>query len=484
MRNIFILLVELTIFIVLLGLYFVFMPHYLDSNYISLILVIVLMSITFFIFRKKNIALKNNYFTITFIFLLSYMIVHFQLYMDYALLLRGDLNLSYYLDYSIVPKAITLAALAIVAFLIGSIFFSLKSQSLDTLKVLRVPDFSLVFLIALIYIFFSLFIYFTPLAYFKGGYGELMNSDGGLGYLQYKANHLLQISLWAYIICNIIILSEMGIKLSFIEYLKTLKFPILLIIGLYFALNMLAGDRGPIIRIFILLFAGYLVSQRKVLNFKKMLLIIVIGGSFLQFISYLRVTDGSMGVSQRIESAIVIKNDRNESRSEKNESSVLPPTLELATSLRAYHAAIMDQEYNGILYGSGNIGYLLALIPGLGTLVQSITSINFSSSAVYITEVMAADHGMGTTVLADIYLNYGFLGTLFIFLFFGYFFAILDTRGYGSFANNSLFIQVLFLLFLSSALFIGRSTFAVVLSDVLLVYVLIKFSSGLKKISR
>lgn len=479
MWNIFVLSAELVIFTLLLGFYFIFMPNYFDRNYISLILVIIFISTFIFWFRKRSTVLRGNYFTITFIFILSFLIVHFQFYIDYASSLRTDLEVGYYLDYSIVPKAITLSALSLISFFIGNILFSIKTRNVDNMKVFKKSSFSLMFLMFLILAFFLLFIYATPLEYFKGGYGELSNNEG-ISYLQYKSNHLLQISLWAYIICNTIIISEIGSKLNFIAYLKTLSFPILLITGIYCSLNIFAGDRGPVISIFILLFAGYLVSQRKVLNLKKMIVVILIGGSFLQFISYFRETGGSGGISERIESAIIIKNDV----TVRSESSIFPPTVELAKSVRAYHAVVMDQEYNNILYGLGNLGYLVALIPGLGVLIQSATSVNFSGSATYITNILGADHGLGTTALADIYLNYGFLGVLFIFLFFGYFFAKLDTRGYGSFVSNNLFMQVLFLLFLSSALFLGRSAFAVVFSNVVLVYILIRLSSILKAVNK
>lgn len=479
MRNAFILLAELIVFIILLGLYFLFMPYYFDSNYVSMILVVLLISIIIFSFRKKPITLNGNYFTITFIFILSFLIVHFQIYLDYALSLRDNLDVNYYLDYTLVPKAITLAAMAINIFIIGNILYLLKTKDYDNTQVLRKFGFSRVFLGSLVIIFFLLFIYITPLDYFRGGYGELSN-NGGVGYLQYKVNHLFQVSVWAYIISNIITLSEAELKLSFIKYLKKMNPFILFIIALYFFLNILAGDRGPIINISILLFVGYLISQKKSLGLKKMIVVLLVSGSLLQFMSFFRETDASIGLYERIESAVLIKKDIGS----RNESSILPSTVELAKSIRAYHAVVMDQEHNNILYGLGNLGYLVAIVPGLGLLIQSAIPINFSSSATYITDVLGADHGLGTTVLADIYLNYGFLGVLVVFLFFGYLFAKLDAKAYSNFVNTKLYMQILFLMFLSFALYLGRSTFAIVFSDFVLVYVLIRISSSLKKTNK
>ncbi len=475
MRNILILSFELIIFIVLLCLYFVFMPNYFDSNYIILILAIVSVSIISYASRKKIQELKGNYITITFLFVLSFLIVHFQIYIDYLLLLRRDLGLTYYLDYNIVPKAITLAALAINSFFIGSILFLLKSKVVSSIKILKKSSFSLGFLRILILTLFLLFIYATPMAYFKGGYGEIMNNVG-ISYLQYKLNHLLQISIWSYIICIIILISEAQLKINFFTYLKKLKFSIILLILVYFSLTIASGDRGPVINISILLLVGYLVSQKKILDLKKVIIVMFISASLLQFISYFRATDTSAVLSERVESALLMKKDFS---SRADDDSIFFVTVELALSLRAYHAVVMDQEHNDILYGVGNLGYLIATVPGLGLLIKSTTSIDFLGSAVYIQEMMGADHGMGTTVLADIYLNFGFLGVLLVFLFFGYFFAKLDVKAYGDFANNTMLMQVLFLLFLSFAIYLGRSTFAIVFSDVVLVCILIKVASTL-----
>ena len=483
MRNIIVLCIHLIIFIILSGLFYSLTPLSFNSAYIAYILIIVLISTISYSLRAKPKELKQNYFTISLIFLISFSIVHFQIYLDYSLSIISDLSLSYYLDYNIVPKAITLAALALVSYQIGGILSTFKPIKKNIIKTFHQPQYSLLFLKISTIIFFALFVYVTPVEFFKGNANELFNS-GGVGYLQYKVNHFFQLFLWSYIIANILNISNSQTDLSFLKYLTTFGLPILSIVVIYLVLNTLAGDRGPIINIAILILVGYIVTQNKKFSLKEMLIVIVIGGSFLQFASFLRETDGNLSIIDRIESALSLKEDIT---SRPQSASISPITRELAGSVRAYHTVVMDQETNDIIYGASNLGYFVEIVPGLGPLLQSVLPINLFSSASYITEIMGADHGMGTTILADIYLNYGSVGVILVFAFFGYLFSRLDIQAYSNFRNTSLFIKVLFFLYISYALYLGRSTFAIVLSDVVLVYFLIKIStrrhSKIKKIS-
>lgn len=404
--------------------------------------------------------------------------MHFQLYLDYALSYRDNLDiLRYYLDYTIVPKAITLAAIALVCYLIGNTLYKPSQNKINLSSSSNNKRFSFLTLKIFIILFFVIFIYVTPTSYFLGGYGDILNS-GEMGYLQYKSEQFLQISIWSYIICHLIVLTNNENRSNgFFNYIATYN-PIFIIISLsYLALIVYAGDRGPFINITILVYVGYIISQRKKINIFKILFIVIIFGSLLQFLGYFRNTDTNLDFLTRINEVFYIK----EEISSRGDGSILPVTVELATSLGSYHAAVMDQESNNILYGMGAVGYLISIIPGLGNLLQKITFIDFNSTAVYITEYLGTDYGAGTTALADTYLNFGFYGVLIIFSFFGYFFARLDSRAYKDFSNNSLFSQVLFMVFISSAVYLGRSSFFSALSNVLLVYLFVSFASFIHK---
>src|SRR5690606_33948534 len=143
--------------------------------------------------------------------------------------------------------------------------------------------------------------------------------------------------------------------------IKNLKFIFLTILVLYFILNAIGGDRGPLVILSVMLVAGYFVSHKKAINFKIAIIAFVMSALALQFIAFLRMTDGSLSLSDRINAALVTQDER---KAQRVDNSISPATTELATSLRAYHAAIMDQEYNDILYGKANIGHIVSIIPG------------------------------------------------------------------------------------------------------------------------
>lgn len=476
MRNFIILTIELIILTILLALYYVFMPNYFYANYLLLVLGLVLFSLIVFKFRKVDSILTGNFVTITTLFIFGFMIVHFQFYIDYILGLRNDLALTYYLDYSIIPKASTISAIVLIVFLVGNlIYLNFQKEKKD--NSVKIYNFSFNFLRILIVLLFIVFIFVTPVEYFKGGYHDMMNS-GGIGYLQYKSNHLLQVCIWAYLICHTIKVSRENVDISLLNFIKKLGNLFLIVVGIYFLLNLIVGDRGPLVIIVVMLIAGYYASQKKKINLNRAIVAVFLAATILQFIAFLRMTDGELSILDRINNALVTQSERKEL---KVDSSIFPVTTELATSLRAYHAAVMDQESNDILYGKANVGYIISIIPGLGLIIQDIANIKFLGTAGYITDIMGAGHGMGTTVLADTYLNYGFYGSITIFLLFGYFFARLDNRAYLDFSNSSLISQILFFLFVSYALIIGRSTFVFVLSNVLLVYIVIKISILVKK---
>jgi len=116
---------------------------------------VIFFALVVYAFRDKNPILNGNYVTITFLFLLSFLIVHFQIYLDYVFSLRDKLNVFLYLDYNIVPKAITLAAIALLCYLIGVTYQSIVELNSHQTKKIKNISFSLVFLkVLFVFLFF------------------------------------------------------------------------------------------------------------------------------------------------------------------------------------------------------------------------------------------------------------------------------------------------------------------------------------------
>lgn len=473
MRNIFILLVEIILLVVLMGSYIVFLPDFFNFNYLVYIFGVIFFALVVYAFRDKNPILNGNYVTITFLFLLSFLIVHFQIYLDYVFSLRDKLNVFLYLDYNIVPKAITLAAIALLCYLIGVTYQSIVELNSHQTKKIKNISFSLVFLKVLFVFLFFLNLYVTPFEYYQGNYGYYMNNNK-ISYLQSIFNQLFQVSIWSYIICVIISLAQKEIKFyNLYQYISKLGFLFLLIVALYSFLTLSAGSRSPIIKIFLLLFVGYIILRKKLINPIIYLILIIILGYFIEFIGFFRNIDGGLDILSRLNEAYLLRSDYQDASGQK---SLFPPSVELAGSVEAYQSVVMDQEYNSKLYGLGILAPLISIIPGLGYLIQSIFSIELKGSAQYITEMVGTSYGTGTTALADIYLNFGLWGVIFIFFVFGYCVSNLDTKSYRDFKNISLLNQVLFMVLISNAIYLGRASIFYVFSDVVLVYIIVMLS--------
>ena len=476
MKNVVLTLILIIVFTILLALYLSINSTIMSSRYLGFVLFLSFISWIVFINRESGNNVVKQYVSITSLFVFSFFVVHFQFYIDYYIGYKTDLSLRNYFDASLMSKSITLSSIALVCFFIGNILqlsFNKRNSLLVVEKDLKFSFFILKFFA---FIFFIIFFISTPSEYFKGGYGEMMNNDG-IGYLQAKSNHLFQIFLWAYMICIIINSSRVDKKYNILNYLKLYDIKIIILTILYFILSILSGDRGPIINIVILAFIGYLILSRKKLAFNKIVAFVLIGGVFIQFLGYFRETDGNLSFYDRFSQGVALK----ENIDNRGEKTIIPITEELARSLRSYHAAIMDQEVNPPLYGMGNLDDIIAVIPGFGLILNKIFSIKFENTSKYITVIMGADHGMGTTALADIYLNYREFGVILFFIFFGWVFSRLDYLAYSNFHNLKLITQVSFFVFILSAFYLGRSSFVLVLSDIVLVYLIIKLSIFFRK---
>lgn len=473
MRNIFILLVEIILLIVLMGSYVVFLPDFFNFDYLIYIFVVIFLALAVYTFRYKNPILNRNYVTITFLFLLSFLIVHFQIYLDYIFSLRDKLNVHLYLDYNIAPKALTLAAIALLCYLIGVTYQSIVELNSSQIKTIKNINFSLVFLKTLFVFLFLLNLYVTPFEYYQGNYGNYMNNNK-ISYLQSISNQFFQVSIWSYIICVIIGLAQKEIKFyNLHQYILRFGFLFLLIVALYSFLTLSAGSRSPIIKIFLLLFVGYVILRKKLINPIVYLVLIVFFGYLIEFFGYFRNVDGSLDILSRLNEAYLLKSDYQDASDQK---SLFPPSVELAGSVDAYHSVVMDQEHNSKLYGFGVLAPLISIVPGLGYLIQSTFSIELKGSAQYITEMVGTSYGTGTTALADIYLNFGLWGVVFVFVMFGYYVSNLDTKSYRDFKNISLLNQILFMVLISNAIYLGRASIFYVFSDVVLVYVIVMLS--------
>src|SRR5690606_32207441 len=129
-------------------------------------------------------------------------------------------------------------------------------------------------------------------------------------------------------------------------------------------------------------------------------------------------------------------------------------------------------EAEGYRHGLLQLNQILSIVPGAGSVFRELTGLGDSDlrSVDILTEFQNSSHGLGTTVIADLYLDFSLYGVILFLFFFGYFLRILDIKVSGN-SYVSLLSWVCFLIFFGKGIYIGRSSIVVIFRDVALVFI-------------
>ncbi len=357
--------------------------HIKDYNifYISIVLVI------FHIYTNRN----TGYFSIGNLFILGFLIVHFQwpvmlLIFDIEPKQFSELNSNFkYLNYGV-----WLASISILFWLAGFNINQYKnSKSIENVFYKESQWFEL-FCLALLIAFVSL----VGKDFFDGDvYNKVGSADAisGIGAYIHK---ILKSALSALIVVAFL----MGIKKNIsIKNLLLKRKIVAFILFVYCVSFIYAGDRGEALQIFILCGLIYNYYIKKI-SFMLFLILILIGAALLTVLGIVR----SNGVIDELNLANL--------------------TINLANSNKTLFMAIESVEDRGLHYGELWIGSLLGSVPFAQALYLKLTATEayLISSPGYLTYLRWGQNphtGEGSTIVADIYLNFGIIGTcLFMFI--------------------------------------------------------------------
>jgi len=464
---------------------FLIILHYYDFNYYNktsliLVLSIALIIVCGFCFKRDNqTVLQGQYLRISNLFLLGFIIVHFQFYIDLVL---GNFDLSrqdLIVNQNVLVKSAIISSIALVCFCLGYIYkqnksnLKIKDEENAKNKIINLKGVKV-----LIVLFFIGFIVTTPSSYYKGGYNSTELSQLSLYFQSF-----LILSIIGYLILNTRnLFLEKSKVLSFFAFIRYNGFIMIFVIIGFCFLVMISGDRGPILQIALSFIGCYCI-----LNRKKYKISIIVGGTFLaavlvSFLAYFRHYEGTGNIIDMIQYSSEMKSDAVSSK-----LSFSPSTFELSKSVKTMHASVMYTEKEGHTFGLFQGFQIIGIIPGMGQLIMPLFGIDSEmlKSSRFLTEQLNADHGLGTTAVADIWLDFGIIGIVIVFFIFGYFLRKMDEYMYSHLSLN-IFLYILIAVFLSKAFYIGRSTILILFRDVVLGYIVlligIKFVRGSKKV--
>ena len=468
-RTLLILFFQIVIFLYNLTLLFFYTPRELEEKFVLSILVSVGISLFIFFFIKDiGKKLKKQYFRISIFFILGFLIVHFQIYIDYLLGNTKFFNFNYFINTQIAPKALIVSALAINIFFIGyilRIFFQYIRTEPTKIKIYNFN--STKKLEWFIFLLFLGFLGFANFNYFKGNYGRVE-----LGAIATHIQTFFLYSVSAYIILVSYKIKRDNLHLSLIKFLFSFSIPIFILLGIYMVFVLVSGDRGPLIQISLLFFAGFVYTQNKKINPIVYMMSIGLATVLITILGIIRSMKPGASFVERSNQAAELNTTLTAQRS------FSPSTFELAISLRTLNAAVDYTKNNGPKYGLVQFNQFIAIVPGLGSLFRSITGYenkDLISADILTHHILGShpSHGLGTSCVADVYLDYEIFGVVIYFLIFGFFVRGIEYKVFKNHIPN-LLIWVIAFVFIYKAIYIGRSSITILLRECIVIYIIIR----------
>ena len=460
-------IIRAALFLILIYLFYLYISVGISPIDISLMKKVLLLSMLgwlFYIYKEEPIStLKNQYLTVSVIFLIGFLPTCFQYYFMYVFDIVPDLSLGYYLNTNVVNKSIILSSIGVISYFIGNLH-RMKSYVIvnDTNKQPPIRLNSKKIQMCSV-IFFIIYFLAMPKEYFRGNYG---NQDLGAS-VPFFADFAQQFFVY-FVISSIAIESykirKECVKVSVINYCKKFNVIFLITLFLYTVLILMSGDRDHIIYTTGLFIIAYFISNRIQLGLKKVVLFGVPIVLVMFVMGLLRNVDFNASTQEKVEAAVEISDNMNIAVG-------FAVTNEFALVVRAQHAIIMHVEHYGhqfltLLYE------FAGLIPGMGmvfTTVLGVTQDDIGSTRIATAE-MGSDHGMGTTCIGDLYLSLGVIGVALFMFFLGYLFRLLESNIYRN--TETIGHWVFYITLLGFAVLIGRADMMTAFRQCFYVYII------------
>lgn len=382
-------------------------PMDVDQLYIYCFLFLGMVCYHMIIYSK----LYRNWFRMDVLFLIGFGIVHFQWPIMLALSgIAPDLTSRVWVDENYVNYGTWLSTIGACSWLLGfSVINTTKKTESENWRISYGP--LLIFTIFL----FVLFLFTVDVSFFQGGQykpgGGNNSSEGAAIYIRLILS------------CSIIILTALVLiankdKYSdnIIRWFFQLDTRFIFLFFSYILVFLLVGDRGGPISLVITacIVVGTVIRPIK---FGELVVTTFSGAILLTLVSLGRGEAFGLGIfnagAQKFELV-----------------SGYDPTLELANSVRTLYRALIEvPAREDFFYGRLWMGNLLAPIPFLQSIYINLTGVpkHELGSAAYITFLTYGkdpSSGEGSTIVADIYLNFSTFGVSFFLVLLGAFFKI------------------------------------------------------------
>ncbi len=325
---------------------------------------------------------------------------------------------------------------------------------------------------------FLIFMGLVGKSYLSGAYGGSANWGGGASHFF----RLFEVFFYLTIALEIYKIKILKPSVNVIQYIMAFNIHTLGFIAFFFLFHLFTGDRGPIITAGLMLVGGYDFLFKR-LPILISVAAIAVGAFSLSFISLYRTKDSSLTMEERIEKG----------KEKQNDKKFYEITGDLASSVRIMnYATMMTPNISDYYFGWIQAGRVATAIPFASSFFNRALPIRVhhaplgaSSSSIFTYYVLgpSASIGVGSSILADLYIDFGILGCFVVMLIFGYFIAWTEVRA--GFAIG-LFQVVFYLIVVSGAVYWPRSFIGVNFQRwflvMMILYLIHKYFLGNKKV--
>lgn len=410
-----------------------------DSNINFILPIIGLINV--FVFLSTSTKITNSWIGYDTLFLLGFVIVHFQIPFLASIGIEPSKPDFVWINKNVVNYATWLSLLAMLVWMLGFWLSSLKrikDKTIDEEKPYKVDTKKID---TLLLVLFLAFIGLVGSEFLSGSYNGGDNWGAGTAYVFMILRAVIILKLIYFFINN-----KHSYKGKLFKSIINDKIFVVVLISFVF-IFFLAGDRGPVMDVFIVMGLLYSVFYKRI-KLSSFVFALILGSFLMTLLSLGRNTANGSILAAGLENY------------NKEGSDNVIITEELAMSNRILYRAIdVVPDEHPYLYGATFISEIVGVIPFGGSTYMTLTGVPelYRSSSYFFTILGQGaffTFGEGSEVLADIFINFGFYGVIVLMFLLGYFISYIMCKF--TFGRKHVFI-ICYVVLVMGALYLNRS---------------------------
>jgi hypothetical protein len=269
--------------------------------------------------------------------------------------------------------------------------------------------------------------------------------------------YILQLLTCSFVLAPIIFFRDFGFqKKKKIFYTVT---------ACYIFLFVSIGDRGPALYLLILL-VGLYTFYVKNIALKYIIVFGLIGVVGMHLIGLGRTTDTTDAEGN------VITRGLERTRSDEQFQSYYAITQSFVVNTRNLYVGLEYVDENGINLGKTYMSSILGVIPFAQSAVENLTGIELEGSAGFFTTLAFGkyrSYGLGTNLVADVFISFGLFGVIILFLLFGRTVELFRKK---TFIKNDIYSNIVYFTLLSYSVYYPRTGLLMPLKFIIWTYVI------------